>query len=64
MPAGATRVANLLKRALKAPASVPELSAPDLDLLIRAARRVRLLGLSQQGLDIRPLEQAAFQAGP
>ena len=44
MSADATRIANLLKRALQAPASVPELSAPDLDLLIRVARRVRLLG--------------------
>lgn len=44
MTADTTRVANLLKRALQAPASVPDLSAPDLDLLIRSARRVRLLG--------------------
>ncbi len=44
MTADTTRVANLLKRALQAPASVPDLSAPDLDMLIRSARRVRLLG--------------------
>jgi hypothetical protein len=44
MAADATRVAALLKVALRAPASVPNLAARDLDLLIRAARRVRLLG--------------------
>lgn len=44
MTADATRIIALLKRALLAPASVTDLAAPDLDLLIRSARRVRLLG--------------------
>ena len=38
------RVSELLNQALAKPGSVGALSAPELDLLIRVARRVRLLG--------------------